>query len=138
MSSLSDRDSFKEWLKNSPPSAVQTVDKIRQLVARERCVMFSTTWCPWCDRAQTFVEAETGGRRCQKINLDEPPAELAGFELLGQTLAALTGQTSVPNLFIARKHIGGFSQLVDVSRRCKAGELPDHEDICGFLARDGR
>eukprot|EP00933_Yihiella_yeosuensis_P022211 TRINITY_DN17484_c0_g1_i1.p1 TRINITY_DN17484_c0_g1~~TRINITY_DN17484_c0_g1_i1.p1 ORF type:complete len:140 (+),score=24.85 TRINITY_DN17484_c0_g1_i1:103-522(+) len=133
--SLSDRPDFKEWLKKMPPSAPKAIDAIRSLVASERCVMFSTTWCPWCDRAQAYVESESGGRSCRKINLDEPPKEIADSDFIGPALSALTGQTTVPNLFIAKKHIGGFSQLVDVAKRCKENTLPEeHQDICQFLA----
>ncbi|CAE8605416.1 unnamed protein product, partial [Polarella glacialis] len=94
MGSLSDRDNFQAWLKKMPPSAPAAVEAIQNLVRNERCVIFSTTWCPWCNRAEEFVLAQNGGRPCTKINLDEPPPEIQGMDFIGPALSALTGQTS--------------------------------------------
>mmetsp|Transcript_65744 Transcript_65744/g.177578 ORF Transcript_65744/g.177578 Transcript_65744/m.177578 type:complete len:141 (+) Transcript_65744:28-450(+) len=135
MGRLTERESFKDWLSEMPASTRLTVQALQSIVQSYRCVMFSTTWCPWCDRSQEYIRSQNGGVNCRKVDLDVPPVELASVEKVGATLAALTGQSSVPNMFIARKHIGGYEQLVNTADKCRAGTLPDeHRDICDFLS----
>merc|ERR1712107_329134 len=120
-----------------PPAVRASVDSVRNLVQGERCVMFSTTWCPYCTKAQDFIEHNSSGlSRCRKIDFDAPPADMKQeLEHAAPALAALTGQRTVPNIFISRKHIGGYSELIELAKRCKAGEMPtEHRDICQFLA----
>mmetsp|Transcript_114154 Transcript_114154/g.209748 ORF Transcript_114154/g.209748 Transcript_114154/m.209748 type:complete len:146 (-) Transcript_114154:107-544(-) len=134
MGRLSESDRFQEWLRSSPPDTREAMEALQGVVASDRCVMFSTTWCPWCTRAQDFVKDYTGGKSCRKVDLDAPPPELAKVGMAASTLAALTGQNSIPNLFIARKHIGGYQQLVNAAERCRSGEIAqEHGDICEFL-----
>eukprot|EP00929_Paragymnodinium_shiwhaense_P104948 TRINITY_DN6978_c0_g1_i2.p1 TRINITY_DN6978_c0_g1~~TRINITY_DN6978_c0_g1_i2.p1 ORF type:complete len:146 (-),score=30.37 TRINITY_DN6978_c0_g1_i2:89-526(-) len=134
---LSERDKFREWLESMPPQARAGVEAVRGLVQSERCVMFSTTWCPYCTKAEDFIVQESAGlARCRKIDFDAPPGDMKQeLEQAAPALAALTGQRTVPNIFIARKHIGGYSELMEVAKQCKAGQLPsEHRDICQFLA----
>ena len=84
-------------------SSQATVGKLQAVVEGDRCVMFSTTWCSWCRRAQEFVQEKTG-HSCRKVELDQLPPDLAGSDA-AEVLGALTGQRSIPNLFIAKKHI---------------------------------
>mmetsp|Transcript_75521 Transcript_75521/g.203853 ORF Transcript_75521/g.203853 Transcript_75521/m.203853 type:complete len:145 (-) Transcript_75521:585-1019(-) len=138
MARLSESDSFRKWLAGMPPSAQETVGGIRTLIAADPCVMFSTTWCQQCAKTQEFIEQQSG-RQCRKVELDKPPPELQQQSTpAAPVLAALTGQNTVPNLFIARKHIGGYAEVVRLAEQCRTGAVtPEHGDICAYLMGGG-
>lgn len=103
---------------------------------RQLSNLVAVTCLSWCDKAQEFIAKRSGGlSSCRKINLDELPPDLEHVKNLGPTLGALTGQQTIPNIFIARKHIGGFSELVQCAQRCESGIgiSSENNDICDFL-----
>jgi glutaredoxin 3 len=75
--------------------------------------VYSTTWCPWCDRAKALLDAR--GIPYDSINIDDDPD-------FRRTLVDLTGGYTVPQIVIGEQPIGGFRELraLDVS-----GELAE-------------
>lgn len=74
--------------------------------------MFSTRSCPFCIRAKALLR-ERGVDTIDDWRIDERP-ELRG------TMIELTGRTTVPQIFIGTKHVGGCDDLMALDRR---GEL---------------
>ena len=66
-------------------------------------VMYSTGWCPYCDRARALLDARDCAFR--EIKLDEDPAEREAM------LARSGGRRTVPQIFIGERHVGGFDDL---------------------------
>ena len=64
--------------------------------------VYSTTWCPWCDRAKALLNAR--GIEFEAINIDDQPD-------FRQKLVDLTGGWTVPQIVIGEQPIGGFQQL---------------------------
>mmetsp|Transcript_23560 Transcript_23560/g.67467 ORF Transcript_23560/g.67467 Transcript_23560/m.67467 type:complete len:127 (-) Transcript_23560:18-398(-) len=105
-------------------------ERLKDLVRTEPCVIFSTTVCPFCDRAADFFKKIE--RPCRKIELDTPVDEQT--QMMGMALAMATRQRTVPNIFIKGKHVGGFDRLLAAYEQCKAGQMPgEHADVCGML-----
>jgi glutaredoxin 3 len=75
-------------------------------------VMYSTGWCPYCQRARALFARRNLAFR--EIRLDEQPAERAAM------LARSGGRRTVPQIFIGDRHVGGFDELYALD---KAGEL---------------
>jgi glutaredoxin 3 len=75
--------------------------------------VYSTTWCPWCDRAKALLNAR--GIAYDDVNIEHEPA-------FRQKLVDLTGDYTVPQIVIGDQPIGGFRELraLDVS-----GELTE-------------
>jgi glutaredoxin 3 len=75
--------------------------------------VYSTTWCPWCDRAKALLNAR--GIAFEDVNIEREPA-------FRQKLVDLTGGYTVPQIMVGEKPIGGFRELraLDVS-----GELAE-------------
>mmetsp|Transcript_63509 Transcript_63509/g.143361 ORF Transcript_63509/g.143361 Transcript_63509/m.143361 type:complete len:140 (+) Transcript_63509:62-481(+) len=110
------------------------MDRLRKVVETESCVMFSTTVCPWCDRAAEFFAQIN--RPCRKIELDVPHGDRQQ-QLLGMALAMATQQRTVPNIFLGGKHLGGYDMLSAAYSQCKAGQMPsEHADICRLLTEE--
>jgi glutaredoxin 3 len=75
-------------------------------------VMYSTGWCPYCERAKALL-----GRKevaFLDIKVDEDPAERDAM------LKRSGGRRTVPQIFIGDRHVGGFDELYALE---KTGEL---------------
>ena len=74
--------------------------------------MYSTQVCPYCQHAKALLK-ERGVEAIEDVRVDLDPAERA-------KMMALTGQRTVPQIFIGDTHVGGCDDLVALDRR---GEL---------------
>jgi len=75
--------------------------------------MYTTTWCGYCVRAKTLLDAR--GIEYEEINLDDDPR-------FRQKLLDLTGGWTVPQILIDGKPIGGYTELW---RLDKSGRLAE-------------
>lgn len=71
--------------------------------------MYTTQYCPYCIRAKALL-AQRGVQAIDEIRVDEHPEERA-------QMVALTGQRTVPQIFIGSTHVGGCDDLVALDRR---------------------
>ncbi len=67
-----------------------------------KTLMYSTAYCPYCVRARMLLDGKN--IRYEDIRVDEQPE-------LRVKMQELTGRTSVPQIWLAGKHIGGFNEL---------------------------
>ena len=65
--------------------------------------IFSSDYCPYCHRAKALLRAR-GVTEWEEINVDGQPE-------VRQEMARLVGRTSVPQIFIDGRHIGGCDDL---------------------------
>jgi glutaredoxin 3 len=65
-------------------------------------VMYSTSWCPYCDRARRLLASK--GAAIDEIDIESAPDKRA--EMLQRS-----GRRSVPQIFIGDQHIGGSDDL---------------------------
>ena len=77
--------------------------------------MYSTGWCPYCDRARALLERK--GLPFREIKVDEDPAERQAM------LARSGGRRTVPQIFIGERHVGGFDELYALEKAGKLDEL---------------
>jgi len=75
-------------------------------------VMYSTGWCPYCDRARNLLERK--GLAFREIKVDEDAAQRDAM------LKRTGGRRSVPQIFIGERLVGGFDELYALD---KTGEL---------------
>jgi glutaredoxin 3 len=80
-------------------------------VATPPVTMYTTGWCPFCDRARSLLERR--GVAWTEIDIEAEPARRA--EMIERS-----GQRSVPQIFIGARHVGGSDELSALER---AGEL---------------
>jgi glutaredoxin 3 len=80
-----------------------------QDTSTNKVVIYSKTWCPHCQAAKKLMDESYPDVQCLVRDLDimEDPSG----PCLAKALADFTGQTSVPNIFIGGKQIGGNSDL---------------------------
>jgi glutaredoxin 3 len=104
------------------------MEKAQQLITDNPVVVFSKTWCSYSRRAKTVLGSL--GANVKVYELDKQ----ADGDDIQDALADLTGQTTVPNIFIGKQHIGGCDDLMYlavrnrdslVSKLREAGALPE-------------
>jgi glutaredoxin 3 len=74
--------------------------------------IYSTGWCPYCDRARGLLERK--GVEYREVKVDEDPTERDTM------LKRSGGRRTVPQIFIGERHVGGYDDLYALD---KAGEL---------------
>lgn len=74
-----------------------------------KIVMYSTAWCPFCVRAEKYLNKK-GVVEIDKILVDEVPAAR-------EEMMARTGRRTVPQIFVGEHHVGGYDDLVALDRQ---------------------
>ncbi|KAF5758586.1 putative thioredoxin-disulfide reductase [Helianthus annuus] len=106
------------WSRTQQQTSKEEIDmalsKAKQIVSDNPVVVFSKTWCGYCKGVKKlFSELNVSYK---VIELDE---ESDGGEIQS-ALKEWTGQSTVPNVFIGGKHIGGSDAVMEKHR---AGKL---------------
>jgi glutaredoxin 3 len=71
--------------------------------------MYTTLVCPYCVRAKALLK-QRGVTEIEEIRVDLDPTERA-------RMMEITGQRSVPQIFIGPTHVGGCDDLVALDQR---------------------
>jgi glutaredoxin 3 len=74
-------------------------------------VMYTTSWCPYCERARKLLGAKNV--TINEIDIESAPEKRA-------EMRNRSGRTSVPQIFIGDHHVGGSDDLRALE---EAGEL---------------
>ncbi|WP_028669338.1 glutaredoxin 3 [Saccharospirillum impatiens] len=73
--------------------------------------LYTTAWCPFCVRAKQLLDHK--GSTYREIRVDGQPE-------LRQEMMQLSGQHTVPQIWVGQHHIGGCDELYALER---AGRL---------------
>lgn len=94
---------------------------VEEAVARSQIVVFSKTFCPYCMKTkELFKNAEFEQYSIEIFELDKMPAGMPQGPAVQFTLAEMTGQKTVPSVWINGAFVGGN----DVTQGLyKSGEL---------------
>lgn len=71
--------------------------------------MYTTLVCPYCVRAKALLK-QRGVEQIEEIRIDQNPAER-------DSMVALTGRRTVPQIFIGSTHVGGCDDLIALDQR---------------------
>ena len=82
-----------------------TKTKVQSIIDENAVAVFSKSYCPYCNQTKKLLS--DAGAKFYAIELDQVDDGSA----IQSVLADLTGQSTVPNIFIAKQHIGGNSDL---------------------------
>lgn len=81
--------------------------------------MYSTTFCPYCVRARMLLDSKAVAYR--EIRIDREPHHREEME-------QRSARTSVPQIFIDDRHIGGFTELYALECNGELDTLLDTAD----------
>lgn len=79
-----------------------------------KVVIYSSDWCPYCMRAKALLSGK--GVDFEEIKVDGKPQ-------LRAEMASKAGRTSVPQIWIDERHIGGCDDLYALERAGKLSPL---------------
>ncbi|KAJ3375678.1 hypothetical protein GGF31_002882 [Allomyces arbusculus] len=97
-----------------PETMAAVKELVAKLIAENVVVVFSKSYCPYCVKAKDTLKAL--GQAFTALELDQ----IDNGAAIQAHLLELTGQRTVPNIFIKQQHIGGCSDLLDLKA---AGKL---------------
>eukprot|EP00005_Dracoamoeba_jomungandri_P005230 CAMPEP_0174261688 /NCGR_PEP_ID=MMETSP0439-20130205/11825_1 /TAXON_ID=0 /ORGANISM="Stereomyxa ramosa, Strain Chinc5" /LENGTH=98 /DNA_ID=CAMNT_0015346215 /DNA_START=9 /DNA_END=305 /DNA_ORIENTATION=+ len=87
---------------------------VESLISANKVMIFSKSYCPYCTACKSLFT-----NLSQPFHAVELDQESNGAEIQA-TLKEMTGQGTVPNVFISGKHIGGNS---DCQEKAQSGDL---------------
>ena len=71
-------------------------------MSRPTIVVYTTGWCPYCQRARSLLTEK--GLEIKEIDVDEDGK-------LREEMIARSGRRTVPQIFIGDRHVGGCDDL---------------------------
>jgi glutaredoxin 3 len=77
-------------------------------------VMYTTSWCPYCDRARSVFAAK-------QVTFEEIDVESAAEKRA--EMQTRSGRRSVPQIFIGDHHVGGSDDLLALEAAGKLDAL---------------
>ena len=77
--------------------------------------IFTKIFCPYCTRAKALLDQK--GVAAEEIAVDR------GGEIKQQMISRAGGRTTVPQIFIGGRHIGGCDDLFELERSGKLDAL---------------
>ncbi|KAF2637183.1 glutaredoxin [Massarina eburnea CBS 473.64] len=89
-----------------------TKTKVQSIIDENPVAVFSKSYCPYCRATKQLLS--DSGAKFYAIELDQ----VDDGSDIQSALKDITGQGTVPNVFIGKKHIGGNSDL-----QAKKGDL---------------
>ncbi|EOA15635.1 hypothetical protein CARUB_v10005878mg [Capsella rubella] len=87
-------------------------ENIKKTVTENTVVVYSKSWCSYCTEVKILFKRL--GVQPLVIELDELGAQ---GPQLQKVLERLTGQHTVPNVFVGGKHVGGCTDTVKLNRK---------------------
>ncbi|KAF3918492.1 Glutaredoxin-C1 [Orbilia brochopaga] len=88
--------------------------KAQKFIDESPVAVFSKSYCPYCRASKALLTELNANFEVWELD------QLADGSDIQAALAEITGQSTVPNIFIGGKHIGGNSDL-----QSKKKQLPE-------------
>ncbi|KAJ6577488.1 glutaredoxin [Mycena capillaripes] len=76
---------------------------LQDAINTNKITIFSKSWCPYCRKAKALFKENFPEEKPYILELDERD----DGDAIQDYLARKTGQTSVPNVFVNKQHVGG-------------------------------
>jgi len=120
---------FPEYSQNLKETAERVVNR---LLDTKEPLLFSRTYCTWCDRAKQLLQTLGVKYQVCELNIYEP-SEIT--LLMQSVLKSISGTHAVPQLYFNKTFIGNFDRLKElyisgevlklIPTDCEEGPLPE-------------
>uniref|UniRef100_A0A7N0U165 Glutaredoxin domain-containing protein n=1 Tax=Kalanchoe fedtschenkoi TaxID=63787 RepID=A0A7N0U165_KALFE len=97
----------------TPEEKAMALSKVKQIVADFPIVVFSKTYCGYCNRVKQLLAQLAASFKVIELNQESDGDDLQA------ALLEWTGQRTVPNVFIKGKHIGGCDSVTELHQMGK-------------------
>lgn len=92
-------------------AAASPKDFVKSMVDSNKIAVFSKSYCPFCVKAKKALADE--GLEFSAVELDQRDDGAA----IQAALLDITGQRTVPNIFVGQKHLGGCDDTLAAIRK---------------------
>lgn len=97
---------LRRYLTTTPRQmSQQTISQVEELIKSKPVFVASKTYCPYCSATKRLINEVYPEAYILELDTMEEGSEVQ------DALTKITGQRTVPNIFINGKHIGGNSDL---------------------------
>ncbi|ODV82285.1 glutaredoxin [Suhomyces tanzawaensis NRRL Y-17324] len=100
------------WFK-SPEVSAELLASVKASTGAHKVVVYSKSTCPYCYSTKQLLKQLNQDAHIVELNQTADGASIQA------ALAEITGQRTVPNVFINGKHIGGNSDLQELHKQNK-------------------
>jgi len=83
-------------------------------MSQPQVLMYTTGWCPYCERARKLFAAKQVS--FEEVDIDAAPGKRAEMQ-------TRSGRSSVPQIFIGDQHVGGSDDLAALDAAGKLDTL---------------
>ncbi|KAG0270807.1 hypothetical protein BGZ95_001507 [Linnemannia exigua] len=94
----------------TPEMAAAIKTKVDAIIAANAVVVFSKSYCPYCTKAKNLLTKLGVNAHVLELDNEDDGSAIQAY------LLELTGQRTVPNIFISQKHIGGCDDLFSLEK----------------------
>lgn len=119
------RSFFTSAARLSPEAKMANVKEVERIINNNNVVVFSKTWCPYCKAAKAALNESKANYEVVELDNRNDGDDLQ------DALLEISGQRSVPNIFFAKQHVGGNSDLQEL---VKNGTLKSRLEEAGAFA----
>ncbi|KAL6947387.1 Glutaredoxin-1 [Hanseniaspora vineae] len=111
----------KTTTKQSEMASAAVIQNVKKAISSSKIFVAHKSYCPYCHATLNTLLKDKKIPE-SKINLLELDTMKDGAEIQ-DALAEISGQRTVPNIYILGKHIGGNSDLQQLDKEGKLDEL---------------
>ncbi|GFH51701.1 hypothetical protein CTEN210_08177 [Chaetoceros tenuissimus] len=104
---------------SSPVASAAMKDVITKETASNEIVIFSKTYCPYCSRAKSLFASQFPSNQTKVLELDQ----MQNGSEIQSTLASMTGQRTVPSVWVKGTFIGGNDDTQKLYQSGKLNEM---------------
>ncbi|KAL7535529.1 hypothetical protein ACHAXR_006548 [Thalassiosira sp. AJA248-18] len=101
----------------SAPSNQAAMDIAKSEIASNDVVVFSKSYCPYCTTTKNLFNSMGIDAKVIELNQHDKGADIQG------SLLAISGQRTVPNVFVKGEHLGGNDDAHAAARSGKLQEM---------------
>jgi glutaredoxin 3 len=83
----------------------------------DKVIIYTSAACPYCIKAKQLLDKK--GASYQEIRIDKEP------DKLDEVIQKSGGRTTVPQIFIGNKHVGGCDELYALEKEGKLDTMLD-------------
>lgn len=111
----------KRFLSTPKMVSQETVAHVKDLIGQKEVFVAAKTYCPYCKATLStlFQELNVPKSKALVLELDE----MSNGSEIQDALEEISGQKTVPNVYINGKHIGGNSDLETLKKNDKLAEI---------------
>ncbi|KAJ2961279.1 hypothetical protein NQ176_g11013 [Zarea fungicola] len=91
--------------------------KAQKLIDENPVMVFSKSWCPYCKATKSLLSSLDVDFKTVELDQESDGAAIQ------DALEGISGQRSVPNIYISKKHIGGNSDIQSLNNSGKLKSL---------------